>query len=497
MQIAVTPYTQHQYAGDESCLVVPLFEQGFPLNSELLAEADELSLQALADKDVITGRTRQCYYLARPDGAYKGVLVLGLGKRSDFEAETLRRAAGKACGLLSENRVEHVHLDVSHFPDMPVAAFLEGIGLGQYDFDVYRTPAEDKPEPVTVQRMTVVTAEDADTASLEDELHDAAVIITSTNAARHLANTGANEMTPSALAAFAEGIARESDCECTVLGEAEMEELGMGALLSVAKGSAQPSKLIVLHYHADDEARTLAIVGKGVTFDSGGISIKPSSGLHEMKYDMCGAAAVLGAMTAVAELQPRVNVVCLVPAVENMPSGTATRPGDIVRACNGKSIEIQNTDAEGRLILADAMAYAAREFKPDAMVDLATLTGACAVALGHVAAGLFSKDDGLAADMEQAGLASGDRVWRLPLWDDYDKLLETKHADLSNVGPREGGAISAAAFLKNFTGDVPWAHIDIAGTAWGGKNVPHLSPDHATGYGVRLLLRWILGEAVE
>ncbi len=497
MEIAVTPYTQHRFSEDESCLVVPLFEKGFPLNSELLSEEDELALQALADKDVITGRARQCYFLPRPNGVYKGVLVLGLGKRAGFTEETLRRAAGEACALLSANRIDHVHLDISHFPDLPVAAFLEGIELGQYVFDVYRTPPEDIPEPVMVQRLTVATPEETDVEFLADELHDASVIITSTNAARHLANTGANEMTPTALAALAEGIARESDCECTVLGTKEMEALGMGALLAVARGSQQSPKLILLRYDGGDDTRTLAIVGKGVTFDSGGISIKPSDGMHEMKFDMCGAAAVLCTMMAVAELQPDINVVCVVPAVENMPGGAATRPGDIVRACNGKSIEIRNTDAEGRLILADAMAYAVREYKPEAMVDLATLTGACVVALGHAAAGLFATDIDLAGDLIQAGEESGDRVWQLPLWDDFDKLLETKHADLSNVGPREAGAITAAAFLKNFTGDAPWAHIDIAGTAWGGKNVPHLHPDHATGFGVRLLLRWILSEAGE
>ncbi|HQH52114.1 MAG TPA: leucyl aminopeptidase, partial [Candidatus Hydrogenedentes bacterium] len=255
----------------------------------------------------------------------------------------------------------------------------------------------------------------------------------------------------------------------------------------------EPPTLSVLHYKHDAATKTVAFVGKGVTFDTGGISLKPVQGMHEMKFDMCGAAAVFGAFRAIAALKPALNVVCVVPACENTPGGHAQKPGDVVRAYNGKTIEVNNTDAEGRLILADALAYTIREHQPDHVVNLATLTGACVVALGHYAAGLMSDDDALAESLEAAGAVTGERVWRLPLWDDYDKLLEGAHADICNIGPpKEAGTIVGGCFLKHFVGDTPWAHLDIAGTAWGGKNIPYLDPKHATGYGVRLLTEWAI-----
>jgi leucyl aminopeptidase len=271
----------------------------------------------------------------------------------------------------------------------------------------------------------------------------------------------------------------------------------MNALLGVARGSAQPPRLIILEHHYSDDVKTVALVGKGVTFDTGGISIKPAASMHEMKYDMCGAAAVLCAFMTLAELRPAINVIAVVPAAENMTGDAAQRPGDIVRAYNGKTIEVHNTDAEGRLILADAMAYAVDKYKPAAMVDAATLTGACVVALGFYAAGLFTNNQELADSLIAAGNATGERLWQLPLWPDYEKLIEGTHADLCNIGPREGGAISAAAFLKEFVGDTPWAHLDIAGTAWGVKNIPYWSTDHATGFGVRLLTNWVLNQVEE
>lgn len=497
MRATVVTGSELEFAEAETCLVVPFYQKEFPLNSDSLTDDDEMVFQALADKEVLTGKTEECYFLPTPSGRYKAVMALGLGARDRFTPEVLRRGAGAACKILQANRCTHVYLDAAHLPELPVPAFLEGIVLGQYDFDAYRPPKEDEPLPVRVTDLFVIAGEERAGEELEEECKIAVLAALSTNGARHLANTPPNEMTPTALAAFAQGIADQSGCECTVLEQRQLEVLGLNALLAVGRGSTQSPCLIVLRRHHGDDVPTVAIVGKGVTFDTGGISIKPAQAMHEMKYDMCGAAAVLCAMMSIVELKPAINVVCVVPAVENMPGGNAMRPGDIIQAYNGKHIEVLNTDAEGRLILADALAYTADKYKPDVMVDLATLTGACVIALGHYAAGLFGNDETLIEQLREAGEASGDRLWPLPLWDDYDRLIETAHAQVANVGPREGGAISAAAFLKHFVGDTPWAHLDIAGTAWGGKHISYLNTDHATGFGVRLLTQWILRLARE
>jgi len=480
----------------ETCLIAPTYEKDFPFNCEALGEEHELFLQALADKEVITGRAQELYFLPTFDGPYKGILVVGLGKRDHLSEELARRCAGKACPLFTQNRTSHVYLDVSHHPELPVAAFLEGLLLGQYHFDIYKAQKDGGPHKVKVESFTVIAHEDAELPAIQRSLDMAALLCLSANGARHLANTGSNEMTPTALAEFAEGIAKESGCESVILEKTQMAALGMNALLAVAGGSDQPPKLIILRHHHSDDAKTIAIVGKGVTFDSGGISIKPANAMHEMKFDMCGAAAVLCAMMNVVELKPAINVICVVPAVENMLNGQALRPGDIIKAYNGKTIEVHNTDAEGRLILADAMAFVADKYAPDMMVDLATLTGACVVALGHYAAAIFGTSEELLRSLAAAGDEAGELLWPMPLWEDYERLIEGTHADLCNIGPAgEAGAITAAAFLKQFVGDVPWCHIDIAGTAWGGKNIPYLDPNHASGYGVRLLTRWILKQA--
>lgn len=488
MELRVCDYRRIGW-GDAACLVVPLFEGEFPLESALLREADEEALQELADRGLFRGKAQECFLLPVRGREYKAVLVAGLGKQEKFGAEMMRRAAGKACGLLRQHRIRHAVLDVSRQGGVPAAAFLEGLVLGQYEFDVYKKTPEDAPPKVEVASIAVDDA--AACQEMKARCERALVGALSANAARHLANKAPNELTPVALAEFAQGIAQETGCECTVLEEKQMASLGMNALLAVAQGSAQPPRLIILRHVHGAGSPTVAIVGKGVTFDTGGISIKPAQAMHEMKYDMCGAAAALCTMMTLPAIRPAANVLCVVPAVENMPGGGAMRPGDIVRAYNGKTIEIHNTDAEGRLILADAMAYAVEKYAPARMVDLATLTGACVIALGHFAAGLFSTDDALSQELIAAGESSGERLWRMPLWEEYDKLIEGTHADICNVGPREGGAITAAAFLKQFVGETPWAHIDMAGTAWEAKEVSYLDPKHATGYGVRLLMEWL------
>jgi len=478
----------------ETCLVVPVYHQEFPLNSALLLEEDELVLQALADKEVITGKSKSCYYLPTPSQVYKGVLVLGLGKRDAVDEEAVRRAAGSAVSYFKNHKVCHVYLDVTGFSEFPVEAFVEGINLGQYVFDTYKKADDDNPS-ILVTEITAVVADDVDVDMVGSACQVSAVLSLATNGARHLANTAANDMTPTILALAAEEIANAADsqCTCTVLDHEKMKKLGMNALLGVAKGGVEPPKLIFLEYRHPDAACTVALVGKGVTFDSGGISLKPPSKMHEMKFDMCGAAAVLATLMALSHLKPAINVIGVVPAVTNMPDGCAQTPGDIVRAYNGKTIEVQNTDAEGRLILADAMAYTVEQYKPDRMVDIATLTGAVVIALGHCAAGILGTDDTTINQLISMGDKTGERLWRLPLWEEYEKMMEGTHADLSNVGPdREAGTITAAAFLKQFVGDTPWTHLDIAGVAYGLKNVPYLNTKYASGFGVRLFTRWLL-----
>lgn len=493
MRIHVVRQSYLSFDKSETCLVLPVFEDSFPLSASMLLEEDAQTLQSLVEKKAITGKSGVCYYWPRPQGPYKGVMTVGLGARDAFNAEVLRRGAGKACALLADNRIMHVYLDTTRDADLPVAAFLEGLVLGQYDFDVYKTRPADAPPPVRIAATTVIAGDTIKDEPLRKQYRLDVLMALGTNGARHLANTPANEMTPSALAEFARGIARESGCECTVLEETQLATLGMNALLGVARGSSESPKLIVLRHEAGPDAPTVAIVGKGVTFDTGGISLKPPEKMHEMKYDMAGAAAVLCAMMCITEQRPNINVVAAVPAAENTPGPDAQRPGDIVRAYNGKTIEVHNTDAEGRLLLADTLAYIVDKYKPDAIVDMATLTGACVVALGHHAAAILGNNDELISALQTSGEATGERLWPLPLWEDHDKLIEGVHADLCNIGPKgEAGTIAGAAFLKAFVGDTPWAHIDIAGTAWGAKHLPYLDAKHATGFGVRLLTHWIL-----
>jgi leucyl aminopeptidase len=284
--------------------------------------------------------------------------------------------------------------------------------------------------------------------------------------AKDLGNLPSNICTPSYLARRALALAREHGLKCQVLDEKAMDKLGMGALLAVTKGTRQPAKLIVLQYQGAARAgKPVALVGKGITFDTGGISLKPSAEMDEMKYDMSGAGSVLGTLKAVAAMKLPVNVVGIIPTCENMPGGDATKPGDIVTSMSGQTVEILNTDAEGRLILCDALTYAER-FDPVAVIDIATLTGACVVALGNVATGLYSNDDALARELLEAGQVAWDRAWQMPLWDDYNEQIKSPFADIANIGGRPAGSVTAACFLAKFAGNFKWAHLDIAGTAW-------------------------------
>ncbi|MBP8128576.1 MAG: leucyl aminopeptidase [Candidatus Hydrogenedentes bacterium] len=496
MQIEVMERSRWRTAPDAACLVLFMPEKGRAPDSPLLSRSARKDLHTLAALGVITGKPGEAYFLPTPGGGQRGVLIAGAGKERSVPAETLRRCGGSAWPLLKGNRVAQVVVDPAGYRGLPVDAFVEGLILGSYDFDAYRKKDERAPSRHVLRGITVLVEKKSEIGRVRGRCEYAALSSLSANAARNLANTPANDMTPAALAAFALAIGKEPHCRCEILDEDDLRKLRMNALLGVARGSDAPPQLVVLQYTHPKAKETIALVGKGVTFDTGGISLKPPENMHEMKFDMCGAAAVLCTMLAAAQLRPRLKIICVVPAVENKPGPSAQTPGDIVTACNGTSIEVHNTDAEGRLILADALAYTVKRFRPKAIIDVATLTGACVVALGHYAAGLIGNNDALCDVLERAAGATGERVWRLPLWDDYRELVKGTHADLCNIGPpKEAGTIAGAAFLETFIGKTPWVHLDIAGTAYGVKNIPYLDPKHATGYGVRLLTQWIMDRA--
>ena len=496
MRMSVVHSNHVPFAEEAAGLVLPVFSDALELPKAVLHPDDAGLIESLIADRVIAGKQEECRSVPTPLRAYKSILIVGLGPRDAYSDEVLRRAAGAVCGPLRDHRLTAVVLDASGQPALSVDAFLEGLILGQYRFDRYKARKQDEHPPSLVERFTAVVGDTVATSEVEERCIRADVTCRCTNWARRLANAAPNDLTPALLADEAREMSEEVGCSFECLDEDRLADLGMRALLGVTRGSAEPAKLIILTRRHADDAETVALVGKGITFDAGGVSIKPSESMHEMKYDMCGAAAALGAMMALCLLNPPVNLVCLVPAAENVVDASSQKPGDVVRAYNGKTIEIHNTDAEGRLILADTLAYAIDRFKPDRVVDVATLTGACIVSLGHHAAGLMANDDALAGALTRAGEKTGERVWRLPLWDDYAKLIEGTHADLCNIGPaKEAGAIIGGCFLKEFVGDTPWAHLDIAGTAWSVKNVPYLNPKDATGYGVRLLTEWIRGRS--
>jgi leucyl aminopeptidase len=492
MRIQVVLKKDFKPEAGRHALAVPVFQDAV---LEAVGTAEAAALRPLVEEQVVRGKAEDVYFLPTPGDGYRGVLALGLGKRESFNAEALRRSAGKAAGTLRHHRVRALALDVTAAEALPVEAFVEGVMLSQYRFDKYKK-ANDEDAPVDVEELVILVKAEEKAEALRKSCERTALWTANANWARDLGNTAPNELTPATLADAAREMAGQVGAKCEVLDEAHLEREGLNALLAVAKGSDQRAVLIVLRYEYPEASTTLALVGKGVTFDTGGISIKQSHKMEEMKFDMCGAAAVLAAFKAVCEQKLPINVVCVVPSVENMPSGNSLKPSDIVKAYNGKTIEVDNTDAEGRLILCDALAYAVAQFKPDRIVDVATLTGGAVVALGHYAAGLMTNNEALCAALQRASDDTGERVWRLPLWEDYDRLIKGKFADLSNIGPsREASTIVGGCFLKQFVGSTPWAHLDIAGTAYGVKRISYLNPDYATGFGVRLLSQWIWNEA--
>ena len=467
--------------------VVFLIEEGKAF-SGLAAEADGVCGGALAKACKIsrfTGASGQTQEIVAPTAlGLDRVLMLGVGKASAASETDGVELGAKAVATLSTCGSDHITIivDVNGINSVDVA---EGAFLRDYRFDKYRTkePASKKP---TLKTASIATADKSAEASFlaRSKVADG-VFMT-----RDLISEPANVLYPASFAERIKGL-EALGVEVEVLGEAEMEKLGMGSLLSVGMGSDKESKLAVMRWNGGKKGeQPISFVGKGVTFDTGSISLKPGEGMEQMKWDMGGAGTVVGLMKALAGRKAKVNVVATVGLVENMPSGNASRPGDVVTSMSGQTIEILNTDAEGRLVLADALWYTKEAYKPKFMIDLATLTGAIIISLGHEHAGIFTGDDELAAQLTKAGLETGDKVWRLPLHKNYDKLIDCDIADMKNIGGRGAGSITAAQFLQRFTGDTPWVHIDIAAMVWSDKDMP-LAEKGGTGYGVRLLDRMV------
>lgn len=420
----------------------------------------------------------------------KRLVMLGVGKADELTAEKLRRFAGRAVRVAERLRTEElsISLDGLGVVDARIAAqsVAEGAGLAAWKFTELQAEDQDSPSSL-VRAVRLVGGAPAESSA---GAIDGAAIARAVNLCRSLQDRPGNIATPTHLADEALRVGREVGLDVTIFDEVGIREEGMHALLSVTRGSEEEARFIVMeHLGGADGAAPLVLVGKGLTFDAGGISIKPSQGMEEMKYDMSGGASVIAAMQAVAQLKVKANVVGLIPSSDNMPSGTATKPGDVISSLAGKSIEVINTDAEGRLILADALAWGAR-LKPAAMVDCATLTGSVIIALGHHAAAVMGNDEGLVSELRDAGDASGERCWPLPLWDEYRKQLDSNYADLQNIGGRPAGCITAGAFLKEFVEGVPWAHLDIAGTAWGDGKLSYQRKG-GTGFPTRLLVEWV------
>ncbi|HKO89378.1 MAG TPA: leucyl aminopeptidase [Burkholderiales bacterium] len=432
--------------------------------------------------------------LYKPQGlACERLIVVGLGKSEEFGPRAYRESVRAATTALKDTGAAEAHLFFIELPvkgcDLRWSARQAVLIVSEtlYRFEEFKSK---KASASLLKRMLLAIDDKSVLGAINEGISEGRAIATGMSLTKDLGNRPSNFCTPTHLAEQATALAREYKFGIEVLERKDMEKLGMGALLAVARGSHQPPKFIVLRYNGGSKKdKPIVLVGKGVTFDTGGISIKPSAEMDEMKFDMCGAASVLGTFRALAELKPKLNVVGLIAATENMPGGNATKPGDIVKNMSGQTIEILNTDAEGRLILCDALSYAER-FEPAAVIDIATLTGACVIALGHIATGAFSNNEALVQSLLEAGREAWDRAWHMPLWEEYQEQIRSPFADMANIGGRPGGSITAACFLSRYAEKYPWAHLDIAGTAWNsGKN------KGATGRPVPLLVTYLLHQA--
>ncbi len=481
-------------------LVVGLFEEERPLPP--LVEAIDRALQRgitdlLKAKTFKGGSGEAAVLTTQGRLPAKRVILVGLGKKDQFTIDRLRQAAGKAAttargtGARQVASALPVLSQIDRFLPERVRAVAEGTLLALYRYLRYKTNEE--AGKADVKELTLLAPPRTALPPLRRAAREGEILANAVAFARDLVSTPSSDLTPTDLAETARSLARGvRGMRVKVLDRRQMERLKMGGMLGVSRGSAQPPRFIVLEYRpAGAKGKPIALVGKSVTFDSGGISIKPSAGMEQMKYDMSGGAAVLGTMKAAAALKLPVRLLGILPAVENMPSGTAYKPGDILRAMSGRTIEVVNTDAEGRLILADGLHYATR-YRPRAIIDLATLTGACAVAVGNYAIAVLGTDEKLIDRVRKAGEASGERVWPLPLWEEYDPLIKSDVADCKNTGDKTAGTIVGAVFLKPFVGKHPWVHLDIASTAWVENERPYI-PKGGSGVGIRLLIELLKG----
>ena len=478
------------------CVIVGLYERG-----KLSAAASDINavsngaIKRLIKRGDLSGRPGRCVVLNNLAGVRAPrVAVVGLGKASEFSVRRFRSASQTAIRSVALTRSKSVlnGLTLEAIPDTSTYYLgrytAQAVGDALYRFTAMKSGK--KPRAPALKQVGLAVASRGDVARATRGAEHGDAIVVGMTLARNLGNLPANVCTPSYIARTAQQLARKHKKITTrVLSETEMKRLGMHSLLSVTAGTKEPAKLIIMQYKGAAGAKPVVLVGKGVTFDSGGISLKPGPGMDEMKYDMCGASSVIGTMATVAELGLPINLNVVVPAVENLPGGLATKPGDIVKSMSGKTIEILNTDAEGRLILCDALTYS-RRFKPDVIIDVATLTGACVIALGHHRTAVMSNDDTLSAELIAAGIAADDRGWPMPLGEEWAAQLKSNFADFANVGGRDGGAITAGCFLGKFTEGLTWAHLDIAGTAWrSGKQ------KGASGRPVPLLSEYLLSRA--
>jgi leucyl aminopeptidase len=455
---------------------------------ERLPEETRHQLQELQTAGELTGKAFECTILRWPPGmGASKLLVIGAGKREKFSDTHLRYLAGAAVRNLRSRGGRELAWILGSSEPSAVAAVVDGALVADYDADRYRTERNGEKG---IDNLWLATGGDALPAEAEAALHRGRILGEAQNFTRDLVNEPSNHMTPTKLAEQATEMATRFGLECEVLGSGEIQGLKMGALWAVAQGSQQePAKLIVIRYAPENapEQPVIGLIGKGITFDSGGISIKPSENMHEMKTDMAGGATMLGVMQAIAQLKPRVRVTALIPATENMPSGNAFKPGDVVTSMSGKTIEILNTDAEGRLVLADALTYA-KQLGCTVLIDAATLTGAVLVALGNFTTGVFGWNKEWVDRVLAAAKVAGEKMWQLPVDEDYRDLYKSSIADLANTGGRYGAAITGAMFIGEFAGDTPWVHLDIAGTRWANDEKPYRAKG-PTGHGVRTLVQ--------
>ena len=468
-------------------LVLPLAEEA--TLAGLAKQADEATGGAISrglEAAKFKGRKGQATTLWAPGAGLSKVVAIGLGKPADLAETGAEAAGGTMFAAIAQEREAVVAAD--GLAPALAASMAMGVVLKSYRFDRYRTTEKEEDKPKT-ERVALAVS---DTTKAKAAYAPLQAVADGVFLTRDLVSEPPNVLTPADCAERCKALTKLG-VEVEILGPKEMKKLGFGALLGVAQGSAQEARMVVMKWNGAPKAKKgkpLAFIGKGVTFDTGGISIKPAGGMEDMKWDMAGAGTVIGLMAALAGRKAKADVVGLVGLVENMPSANAQRPGDVVTSASGQTIEVINTDAEGRLVLADVIHYCIEKFDPRFMVDLATLTGAIIIALGHEHAGLFSNDDTLASRIEAAGRATGETAWRMPLGEAYDKQIKSDIADMKNVGGRPGGSITAAQFIQRFVQGKPWAHLDIAGTAWSSKDTA-TTPKGATAYGVRMLDRLV------